>query len=90
MFVATLSKYQFIPSLFNFSNTYGYRSANGKVRGDDAGEPVLLPTDDSIAGVRCVYDAWYWGEGQIDDNDKATTTAPATTWRGFFDNKTVE
>ena len=79
MFMATLSKYGFIPSLFNFATTWGYRSANGRVRGDGTGEPVLYPTDDSGAGVRCVYDAWYWGEEPV-----ATGTA-AQSWMGFMD-----
>ena len=81
MFMATLSKYSFIPSLFNFTNQYGYRSANGKVRGDGSGEPALYPSDDSGAGVRCVYDAWYWGEEPV------FTGTEAQSWKGYYDNK---
>ncbi|MBQ6577091.1 MAG: hypothetical protein IJL91_05020 [Bacteroidales bacterium] len=29
---------------------------------------------------RCVYDLWYWGEDQLDNNGNPTTTAPATQW----------
>ena len=87
MFLAKLSKYKFIPSLFNFTSTsVGYWSANGKINGSGSGEPSLNENDTtSGGGIRCVYDAWYWGEEQIDDNDKPTTTSPATTWRGFHD-----
>ena len=79
LFMATLSKYDFIPSLFNFGNTLGYWTANGKIRGDGSGEPYLDTTSTTGAGVRCVYDAWYWGEEPVQEN--------ATTWMGFYDNK---
>ena len=87
LFMVTLSKFGFIPSLFNVSDSNaGYWSANGMISGSGSGEPTLDPDDTtSKHGIRCVYDAWYWGEEQIDNNDNPTTTAPATTWRGFKD-----
>ena len=87
LFMVTLSKYGFIPSLFNVStSSAGYWSANGRISGSGSGEPTLDPDNTtSGSGIRCVYDAWYWGEEQIDNNDNPTTTAPATTWRGFKD-----
>lgn len=87
MFMVTLSKFGFIPSLFNVSSTSaGYWSANGRISGSGSGEPTLDPNNTTTgSGIRCVYDAWYWGEEQIDNNDNPTTTSPATTWRGFKD-----
>ena len=87
MFMVTLSKYGFIPSLFNVStSSAGYWSANGRISGSGSGEPTLDPDNTTTgSGIRCVYDAWYWGEEQIDNSDNPTTTAPATTWRGFKD-----
>ena len=79
LFLAKLSKYEFIPSLFNFtSNSAGYWSANGKVNGSGSGEPSLNTNDTtSGGGIRCVYDAWYWGEEPYQEG--------ATTWLGFQD-----
>ncbi|MBR1707055.1 MAG: hypothetical protein IJ721_09775 [Bacteroidales bacterium] len=39
--------------------------------------------------VRCVYDAWYWGEEPLDDNGKPTTNDKAAKkWLGYdFANK---
>ena len=88
-FLVTLSSKNFIPSLFRFGqNDYrGYWSANGKVIGNSNSLPELNTTyNDRNTAVRCVYDVWYWGEGQIDNNNQPTTTSPATTWRGFHDN----
>lgn len=81
MFMAKLSKYGFIPSLFNFTNTSaGYWSANGKVNGSGSGEPTLDENDTtSGGGLRCVYDAWYWGEEPVQET--------LTEWKGFYDNK---
>ena len=72
----------------------GYWSANGKIIGtrssnSDPFTPSLSTNQTYLnrkTAVRCVYDAWYWGEEQIDDNNKPTTTSPATTWRGYHDN----
>lgn len=79
MFMAKLSKYSFIPSLFNFTNTSaGYWSANGKVNGSGSGDPTLNENDTtSGGGLRCVYDVWYWGEEPYEEN--------ATTWLGYKD-----
>ncbi len=81
MFLAKLSKFTFIPSLFNFTYTSaGYWSANGKVNGTGSGEPSLDTNDTtSGGGVRCVYDAWYWGEDPVDET--------LNSWKGFYDNK---
>ena len=77
-FMATLSKYGFIPSLFNFEGSGVYWSANGSVSGNGSGEPGLNENDTtSGGGIRCVYDAWYWGEEPYQEN--------ATTWLGFHD-----
>ena len=78
-FMASLSKYEFIPSLFNLTASTGYWSANGKVKGNGSGEATLDPNDTSGGFLRCVYDAWYWGEEPVQDN--------ATTWMGYYDNK---
>jgi len=81
MFLAKLTKYNFIPSLFNFTNqSAGYWSANGKINGSGSGDPVLDETDTtSGGGIRCVYDAWYWGEEPV------ATGSAAQSWLGFKD-----
>ncbi len=79
-FMVTLSRMEFIPSLYNFSrNDYtGYWSANGKVIGNESGLPELNTAyNDRNTAVRCVYDAWYWGEEPYQEN--------ATTWLGYKD-----
>ena len=79
-FMVTLSRNGFIPSLYNFSNndTTGYWSANGKVIGNDRGLPELNTGYNYInTAVRCVYDAWYWGEEPYQEN--------ATSWLGYHD-----
>lgn len=80
-FMVTLSRMGFIPSLFNFSsNDYtGYWSANGKVYGDQNGLPQLDTNNQytTNTAVRCVYDAWYWGEDPYQES--------ATTWLGYHD-----
>lgn len=81
-FMATLSQYNFIPSLFNFtSSNIGYWSANGKVKGSSTGKPYLDENDTSGGGLRCVYDAWYWGEEPV------ATGEAEQSWMGFYDNK---
>ena len=80
-FMVTLSRMSFIPSLYNFSNndTTGYWSANGKVVGNASGLPELNTAYNNInTAVRCVYDAWYWGEEPVQEN--------AQNWLGFYDN----
>lgn len=101
IYMITLSNFGYIPSLFNFyadSNnsrldSTGYWSANGKIigtRSSNSGPftPSLSTNQTYLnkdTAVRCVYDAWYWGEEQIDNDNKPTTTSPATTWRGYHD-----
>lgn len=79
-FMVTLSRLDFIPSLYNFgvNDDTGYWSANGKVVGNAQGLPELRNNTINTA-VRCVYDAWYWGEEPVQEG--------ATTWMGFYDNK---
>ena len=79
-YMVTLSRMNFIPSLYNFSrNDYtGYWSANGKAIGNASGLPELDTDYNYIdTAVRCVYDAWYWGEEPYQEG--------ATTWLGFQD-----
>lgn len=77
-FMMTLSNMGFIPSLYNLgrNDDEGYWCANGKVSGDANALPYLSNNTDNTA-VRCVYDAWYWGEEPYQEN--------ATTWLGFQD-----
>ncbi|MBO7622637.1 MAG: hypothetical protein J6S64_01225 [Bacteroidales bacterium] len=71
----------------------GYWSANGKIIGTRTSTSNPFTPSLSLntnynrikTAVRCVYDAWYWGEEQIDNNNNPTTTSPATTWRGYHD-----
>ena len=62
----------------------GYWSANGKIIGTRTSTsnpftPSLNTDYNNInTAVRCVYDAWYWGEEPVQEN--------ATTWLGFYDN----
>ena len=91
MFMVTLSNFGFIPSLFsfypyeddNYHDYEGYWSANGKIigtRNDTSAPftPVLNTYYNSIdTAVRCVYDAWYWGEEPYQEG--------ATTWLGYRD-----
>ena len=92
IFMTTLSQFNFIPSLFNFYATSGtnnlrdeegYWSANGKIIGTrtSTSEP-FTPTlntnyNNRNTAVRCVYDAWYWGEEPYQEG--------ATSWIGFHD-----
>ena len=77
-FMMTLSNMGFIPSLFNLgrNDAQGYWCANGKVSGDANRLPYLSNNTQNTA-VRCVYDAWYWGEEPYQEG--------ATTWLGFQD-----
>ena len=78
-FMMTLSNMGFIPSLYNLgqNDEEGYWCANGKVSGDSNRLPYLSD-DTQDTAVRCVYDAWYWGEEPYQEG--------ATTWLGFHDN----
>lgn len=77
-FMMTLSNMGFIPSLYTLgaNDGEGYWCANGKVSGD-ANKLPYLSTNTEITAVRCVYDAWYWGEEPYQEN--------ATTWLGYQD-----
>ena len=77
-FMMTLSNMGFIPSLYNLgrNDDEGYWCANGKVSGDANALPYLS-NDTQTTAVRCVYDAWYWGEEPYQEG--------ATTWLGFQD-----
>jgi hypothetical protein len=77
-FMMTLSNAKFIPSLFNLGRNdgEGYWCANGKVSGDSNALPYLSNNTD-ITAVRCVYDAWYWGEEPYQEG--------ATEWLGYHD-----
>jgi len=68
-FMVTLSRMDFIPSLFSFSanDNVGYWCANGKAVGNSSGLPVLAPNNTTNTAVRCVYDAWYWGEEPVQE-----------------------
>lgn len=93
IFMVTLSEYDFIPSLFQFygnsgggnsnQDFEGYWSANGKIIGVRASsqspfKPSLNTNYDNIrTAVRCVYDAWYWGEEPYEEG--------ATTWLDYKD-----
>lgn len=68
-FMVTLSTFGFIPSLYTFSanDNVGYWSANGKIVGNAQGVPVLNTSSTSNTAVRCVYDAWYWGEEPVQE-----------------------
>ena len=79
-FIMTLSGLGFIPSLFTQSpnDSIGYWSANGKVSFDGDAMPYLSD-DTSNTAVRCVYDAWHWGE------DPVVTGTAAQSWLGFQD-----
>lgn len=78
-FIMELSTREFIPSLFYLprNDSEGYWCANGKICGDSDGNPYLNVNNNTITSVRCVYDAWYWGEEPYQ--------AGATTWLGFRD-----
>ena len=77
-FMMTLSNMGFIPSLYNLgaNDGEGYWCANGKVSGDSNKLPYLSNNTQNTA-VRCVYDAWYWGEEPYQEG--------ATSWLGFHD-----
>ena len=78
-FMMTLSNAGFIPSLFNLGRNdgQGYWCANGKLSGDANGYPYISNNTTRTA-VRCVYDAWYWGEEPYQEG--------ATEWLGYHDN----
>ena len=78
-FMMTLSGLGYIPPLFSqtANDNTGYWCANGKVIFDGNALPSLSTTSTSSTAVRCVYDAWYWGEEPVDEC--------LTAWKGFYD-----
>ena len=64
-FVAMLSANGAFEPLFTNGATYW--SANGGVR---VSTGSVTPVTPSKALTRCVYDAWYWGDGQQDDREQ--------------------
>ena len=93
IYMVKLSEFGFIPSLFQFyggngggnsnQDYEGYWSANGKIIGVRANgsspfEPSLNTNYNGIiTAVRCVYDAWYWGEEPYEED--------ATNWLDYKD-----
>ena len=69
--IPTLSEIKFIAQLsakgvFESMFSGVYWSANGVVNVNRASGTVT-PVGDTMAYLRCVYDAWYWGDEQWDD-----------------------
>ena len=61
-FMVKLSNEQKIPRLFNAGTNYW--CAHGAFKPASDGSVTLYSTG-SAKSVRCVYDEWYWGSGQI-------------------------
>ena len=75
-FVVSLAQYSHIPSLFEPHINNGYWCSNGAIYSESAGGDLI--TTEGTTGtrsVRCVYDVWYWGDGQ--------DSSHMTTWGGF-------
>lgn len=68
----------YISGLFYSSNAYWAASGDYFQSG-----AINSATDESPASVRCVYDLWYWGEENYDNNRNQTGTA-ATVWLGYM------
>ena len=66
LFIAQLSAYDGIGELFSFNGTYW--SAHGAVKVNH-GSVTMMPNA-KTALLRCVYDAWYWGDEQQEDRDQ--------------------
>lgn len=58
-FIIRLQDEEVIPTMFNAS-TGNYWMANGYLF--DVGKVDTNPANNTTAGVRCIYDAWYWGD----------------------------
>ena len=67
-FVCNLSSEGVIPALF--ANSIYYWCAHGKFTPTSGG--VNLSTSGSAQTIRCVYDEWYWGSGQIENKNTFT------------------
>ena len=75
-FVNTLANAGKIPQLFSTSLYYWCAHGRGKYSGgqftlDHEGNDAIW-YDSGEVSVRCVYDEWYWGSGQIADKTKFT------------------
>lgn len=75
LYITSLSDQETIPELFTIgtNDTDGYWCANGWVGGDANGKPTLH--ENVFTGnnyVRCVYDEWFWGDGQLDNRSTFT------------------
>ena len=64
-YIIQLSGWGIIPVLFN--NGSYYWSAHGVVENNNG---TFSDVNTDKAYVRCVYDTWYWGTGQLVDKDK--------------------
>jgi len=66
------------PILDNNGNQQGedddsdYWTANGVIRVNNGKGTANLVTSGSDVSVRCVYDEWFWGDGQIPNKDHFT------------------
>ena len=64
-FIAKLSANNAITYLFSSGSTYW--SANGAIK---VGTGTVSASNNTTALMRCVYDTWYWGDGQHDPRDQ--------------------
>ena len=58
-FIIRLQDASLIPTMFN-AETGNYWMANGYLF--NVGKVDTNPANNTTAGVRCIYDAWYWGD----------------------------
>ena len=66
MYVTQLSAWEMIPALF--SSGFAYWSAQGCVTpNNDTG--TVTSSNNTTALVRCVYDTWRWGTGQLENRE---------------------
>lgn len=68
-FIVRLSQNEKIPLLFNKSTRYW--CAHGRFY-TDGSQVYLNPDNNNTRSIRCVYDEWYWGSGQIADKKQFT------------------
>ena len=67
-YIVLLSAKGFIPKLFNVNGDSAgndYWSAHGLTEPQSDGTVKITETQTGSYSVRCVYDEWYWGSGQI-------------------------
>ena len=73
-FIMNLSKNSKLPSLFDGQ----YWAANGRILSSSSSSGYgegHTESGQTVASVRCVYDAWYWGNEPVDTY--------LTTWSGW-------